>query len=93
MIDLLPGRSICPFRYITGYPCPGCGMTRAFLSIGQGKPERALHYNPASIALFLAMCAYITPLRSRLVDLLTNRGIQWIGVSAILLCWIYRLLG
>ncbi|MFV0363992.1 MAG: DUF2752 domain-containing protein [Suipraeoptans sp.] len=22
--------SSCPFALVTGYPCPGCGMTRAF---------------------------------------------------------------
>lgn len=22
----------CPFRHLTGIPCPGCGMTRAYLS-------------------------------------------------------------
>ncbi len=45
---------LCPFRLVTGLPCPGCGMTRAFCAIGHGEVWRAVRFNALSPALFLA---------------------------------------
>ena len=33
----------CIFRYITGIPCPGCGMTRAVVSVLHGQFATATH--------------------------------------------------
>jgi len=44
----------CPFRIITGYPCPGCGCTRAVLNIFKGDIKKSIEYNPIPlIALIL----------------------------------------
>lgn len=51
------GIVLCPFRALTGYPCPGCGMTRAFSAIAHGEVWRAVRYNPLSPLLFLALIA------------------------------------
>ena len=51
------GIVLCPFRALTGYPCPGCGMTRAFSAIAHGELWRAVRYNPLSPLLFLALIA------------------------------------
>ena len=37
----------CPIEFITGISCPGCGMTRAWLSLLlRGDLEAAFHYHP-----------------------------------------------
>ena len=37
----------CPIKFITGISCPGCGMTRAWLSLLlRGDLEAAFHYHP-----------------------------------------------
>jgi hypothetical protein len=51
----LPDVVLCPLRALTGYPCPGCGMTRAFCSIGHGEFARAVGYNALSPFVFIAM--------------------------------------
>lgn len=37
---------MCPFNEFLGIECPGCGTTRAFLSILRFDFETALHWNP-----------------------------------------------
>lgn len=36
----------CPVVLLCGYPCPGCGITRAFWAFVTLHPVKALHYNP-----------------------------------------------
>lgn len=36
----------CPIHYFTGIPCPGCGMTRAILSLLRLDLGGALYYHP-----------------------------------------------
>lgn len=40
------GRGICYFKNLTGIPCPGCGMTRSFLLILQGRFKQAWELHP-----------------------------------------------
>lgn len=47
----------CPFRWVTGIECPGCGMTRAFTHIADLDFSAAVHANPWSIPLFLYFAA------------------------------------
>ena len=57
----LPGRSgqighlpsICPFYNLTGLPCPGCGLTRAFVCLGHGQWRDSLHWHPLGGLIYL----------------------------------------
>src|SRR2546421_13112009 len=40
---------ICPFRYLTGYYCPGCGSLRALHQLLHGNLAAALGYNPLMV--------------------------------------------
>ena len=35
----------CPFRLLTGWSCPACGLQRAAHALLHGRPLAALHYN------------------------------------------------
>ena len=51
----------CPFKALTGIPCPGCGMTRAMLSITKGDLQGAIGYNPFSFFLLFMVVISIVP--------------------------------
>lgn len=38
----------CPFLITTGFPCPGCGMTRATFYLLTGRFKRGMSLNPAA---------------------------------------------
>lgn len=42
----------CLFRKLTGFYCPGCGITRMFLSLLQLDFYQAFRYNPLVFILF-----------------------------------------
>ena len=52
----LPGFSLCPFRAIFHIPCPGCGMTKAMIYLGQLRISEAIKSNPFCLPfLFFAI--------------------------------------
>lgn len=66
----LPG--LCAFRNWFNWDCPGCGMTRAFISMAHGEFTRAWSYNPTSLFFFPLVLIQI-PFRSWLLWL-ARRG-------------------
>jgi hypothetical protein len=53
--------AVCPFRFVTGIPCPGCGMTHSFLSIIQGNIQDAACFNPFSFFLIFLLGISLFP--------------------------------
>lgn len=67
---------LCPFRHLTGYSCPGCGMTRACVSLAHGDVAASLHFHPLAIVFILAFGAYAL---IRLLDNLKGRRVEFRG--------------
>ncbi len=83
--------TLCPFRLITGLPCPGCGMTRAFLHLAWLEPRAALCSNPWSIPLFAYLAAEAAGFGPRMVPWL--RRLWPLLLGAVALWWVaFRLL-
>lgn len=62
--SLITGKfQLCIFRIFTGLPCPGCGLTRAFILLLQGKILSSLQYHllllPVLFTLLTAATAFI----------------------------------
>jgi hypothetical protein len=43
-----PSVRLCGFHWLTGLPCPLCGMTRAMFALAKGHVLEALHFNALS---------------------------------------------
>ncbi len=58
-----PLPELCTMRRLAGIDCPGCGLTRCFISLAHGDLAAAWSYNPAGLWLFAIMVFQI-PFRS-----------------------------
>jgi Protein of unknown function (DUF2752) len=38
-------QSFCPFKMLTGFPCPGCGITKSLVYFYQGDMYKSLSYH------------------------------------------------
>jgi hypothetical protein len=62
----------CPFKALTGIPCPGCGMTRSFMAIATGNFDQALDCHAFGFVLFIGLAIAIVHLS---LELLSKRKI------------------
>lgn len=53
----------CIYQNLLGGDCPGCGLTRCFISLAHGQWSMAWKYHPVGIVLFLFIAIQI-PYRS-----------------------------
>ena len=58
----MPLPELCMLKRTTGLACPGCGLTRCFISLAHGDVGSAWSYNPGGLLLFAMVVAQI-PLR------------------------------
>ena len=91
----------CGFLVTTGYPCPTCGMTRAFQHVVRGRLVAGLKAQPMGALLCVAM---ILAIPAALVVLVTGRGWQvdwyrvrpdrllWLLLAVFLAAWGYKLI-
>jgi hypothetical protein len=98
-----PLPDLCMFKRMTGLGCPGCGMTRSFISLGHGDLAMAFSYNPAGL-WFYAIILFQIPFRAaqlwRIRRGLPELRMFWLAqislaILAILMVgqWILRLTG
>ncbi len=50
--------SICAFHNVFGLPCPGCGLTRSFVSMGHGLFMESYRWHPLGPVLFVMAIIY-----------------------------------
>ena len=84
------GGLTCLIRAIFGIPCPGCGMTRAVLSLLSFDLPQALAYHPL-VLLTPLICLYV--LFDGLFGKKTDTVLITLIAAAFMVVWILRLTG
>ncbi len=97
----IPLPSVCQFRNVTGLNCPGCGLTRAFVSIAHGRFIEAWNYNAASLLVFAFVTSQIPYRALQIWRIRSGRGeiqmprttntILIVVAGAVFAQWIVRL--
>ena len=93
---------MCQFRNLFGIPCPGCGMTRAFVSMGHFEFANAWNYNSVGVFFYLFVvfqipfrAVQIFRHRKGLSHIQLGSAPQWVWgflVVAALVQWIQKLM-
>jgi len=63
-----PAFQLCGFHWLTGLPCPLCGLTRALFALAKGHWSEALGFNalsPLACAMLAGLFWNGGPMRSR----------------------------
>ena len=63
-----PSFRACPFYWLSGKPCPLCGLTRGLCALAKGHWSQAIHFNALSPLAFAMLFAlfWSSPVRARL---------------------------
>ena len=63
-------QSLCPFKMLTGFPCPGCGITKSLVFLYKGEFLESIYYHIFGPVTFLFCIAAIAIL---VLELMTKR--------------------
>ena len=72
------GPVLCPFRFLTGVPCPGCGLTRSFCALTHGDVTSAFAFHLFGPILMLALLVGVPLL---LIEGVTRRANPMLSAS------------
>ena len=89
--------SLCPFRFLTQLPCPGCGMGRACIALAQGNFAGAWHHHPFAfflvpLALGLACSPSWFGRAWPTLPLALRKSLAGGVLALVLMLWLYRLM-
>ena len=81
----------CTFRVLTGYDCPGCGITRALHHLLHGRVEEAFFLNPMLfVAAAVAACTLPAVLRGERPGFLDKPWFGWGSLAVLCGWWVVR---
>lgn len=90
---------VCLFSYFTGYPCPGCGVTRSLIAMSHFDLAGSLDANPAGTLLMVLLASQIVFggaffINQYIGECLAKalRIVNKVFLTTIFLVWGYRIL-
>lgn len=83
---------MCLFKHFTGIPCPGCGLTRAFLHFFEGNLSEAFYFHPL---FWLVPIIFVVILfrKQAMISKIYQSQLFWCGLLLIFIgVYAYRML-
>ena len=92
-------QSICPFKMITGFPCPGCGITKSLVFLYEGDFVKSIYYHlfgPLtflfSIAAILVLSLELATKKEYFQNILFSKKIAYVLGSTLAVYHVIRLI-
>jgi len=82
---------LCLFKNFSGLPCPGCGMTRAYLSLFKFDLASAFYYHPLFLLPVMVAIIIIFKKNEFFMRLYKSRLLWGCVLTVFILLWIVRL--
>ncbi len=82
---------ICPFRRITGLPCPACGLTRSWQAAAHLRVTESLADHPLGAATLLGAVAVALDGGDGTIRLMERRDLQLSAAALWMVTWLWRL--
>ncbi|EKV56953.1 DUF2752 domain-containing protein [Brachyspira hampsonii] len=79
----IPIDELCMIRNVTGFPCPGCGMTRAHIEIFKLDFKKAFYYHPLFIFPSIIFFAVIFRKRFKIANYIYHNNYIIISILII----------
>ena len=79
----------CPFRFLTGICCPGCGITRAIIHILKLDFDKAIYYHPLVITLPIIA---IVILKSKCLNKLFVKTFLIVMIALFVIVYVIRII-
>jgi hypothetical protein len=89
------GPVLCPFRRITGLPCPTCGLTRSWNAALHGQLRESVAFHPLGLLTLIGAAAIAAGIDERepvLTRRLRSRAVVGSIAAAWVAVWLIRVL-
>jgi hypothetical protein len=83
---------ICPFRRVTGLPCPTCGLSRSWQAAAHLRLGESLGDHPLGVATFLGAVAIALDAGDGTGRLTRRREVQLSASAVWIATWLWRLM-
>jgi hypothetical protein len=91
-------QSLCPFKMLTGFPCPGCGITKSLVYFYEGNLCKSFHYHvlgpfvvPFCVLSILVLVTELITQREYLNGVIYNKKLAYVLACFLIFYQIVRI--
>lgn len=84
--------SVCVFKVYAGLPCPGCGMTRAFIAASAGQWGQAFFWHPLWPWMLIGPLIYAGLLKFKPSSEKSRSRMIWMTLAAFGMVYVLRMI-